>query len=302
MDSVGIKLLSDNHLLEKMQELAIEERELLLEILLHLKEIDERRLYLGTPFRKYDGIRSVLHPRLRRCSSSTYPLICLRRRALQPRRITALGASSYLRNGVLSLGYSSLFVYVTDKLHYSESAAYRRIEACRLLGKYDGVEESLKEGKVTLTTLLLIKPILTSENAAQVIEQVAYKSKLDVEKYVASSHGAPEIKDVMRRAEKKRVLGVRISTETATAVDHGNGSDSNHNEPVVEGDGETKTPHEHIKAPELRTRLAFTVGDEFLENLKKVQNILSHKYPVGQMEFVIGEALQEYAKRHSKGL
>jgi hypothetical protein len=64
----------------------------------------------------------------------------------------------------LAEGCSSLFTYCTQVLHLSEHAAYGRIEAARVARKYPVVLERLEAGDITLTTIGLLAPHLTSDN------------------------------------------------------------------------------------------------------------------------------------------
>ena len=64
----------------------------------------------------------------------------------------------------LGLGYSSLFVYCTQALHLSESAAYSRITAARATRSFPSVLTLLTNGAVTLTTVSLLAAHLTDEN------------------------------------------------------------------------------------------------------------------------------------------
>jgi len=60
-------------------------------------------------------------------------------------------------------GFSSLFEYAVKDLAYSEGAAFRRINAMRLLKDLPEVEQSLKEGRVTLTTLSSVQSYARAE-------------------------------------------------------------------------------------------------------------------------------------------
>ena len=55
-------------------------------------------------------------------------------------------------------GYSSLFNFLVEKHHYSKAAAYRRIQAAKLVQREPKVLIYLKEGKLNLTTIALIEP------------------------------------------------------------------------------------------------------------------------------------------------
>lgn len=53
----------------------------------------------------------------------------------------------------LDLGYPSMFEWLTKKFGYSNAAAYRRIEAARLLRVVPEVAKKLEEGSVSLSSL-----------------------------------------------------------------------------------------------------------------------------------------------------
>src|SRR5579885_810496 len=81
------------------------------------------------------------------------------------------------KDGALALAYSSLFEYCVRKLGYSEGAAYKRIRAARATGIRSCVLEALREGRVHLAALAVIKPYLTEENAPQLLDRAAGKTK-----------------------------------------------------------------------------------------------------------------------------
>ncbi len=95
---MNLKHLTDRALIEDTKVLVLKEREVLVKLLHHLKEIDARKLYSD-------------------------------------------------------LGYSSLFVYMTKGLGYSESAAGRRIQAARLLKSHPEIETKIENGSLNLTNL-----------------------------------------------------------------------------------------------------------------------------------------------------
>jgi len=62
-----------------------------------------------------------------------------------------------------SLGFSSLFVYCTTELGYSEGGAYRRISAMRLLRDVPEYESKLQDGVVSVATLSQVQSFLVQE-------------------------------------------------------------------------------------------------------------------------------------------
>jgi hypothetical protein len=94
--------------------------------------------------------------------------------------LIALLAQVDVRRLYLGESCSSLFTYCTQVLHLSEHAAYRRIEAARVARRFPVVLDLLAEGVVTLTTVTLLSPHLTSANYRDVLADARHKSKREV--------------------------------------------------------------------------------------------------------------------------
>ncbi|MEK7790318.1 MAG: HNH endonuclease [Deltaproteobacteria bacterium] len=118
----------------------------------------------------------------------------------------------------LEEAYSSLFSYVTQKFHYSEGAAYRRIQAAKVSQIYPEILGLLSNGKVSLITLSLIEPHLTKENAQGWVQKIIGKSKREVEFMLSElSLRKENHRDVIRRlpifrAEIKEQMGLEKPT------------------------------------------------------------------------------------------
>jgi hypothetical protein len=78
-----------------------------------------------------------------------------------------------------SLGCSSLFVYCTTVLGYSEGGAYRRIAAMRLLRDVPGYEGKLESGSVSVATLSQVQSFLVQEKR-QLGKTYSQGEKLDL--------------------------------------------------------------------------------------------------------------------------
>ena len=57
----------------------------------------------------------------------------------------------------LGEGCSSLFTYCTQVLHFSEHAAYGRIEAARAARRFPAILDGLVDGRLTLTAIGLLR-------------------------------------------------------------------------------------------------------------------------------------------------
>ena len=86
-------------------------------------------------------------------------------------------------------GCSSLYDYCTRVLRFSEQEAYLRMEAARVAQDFPVVLSMLDDGELTLTNVGLLKPHLTQENHAEVLDAARGKSKREVARQVAVLRG-----------------------------------------------------------------------------------------------------------------
>ena len=108
----------------------------------------------------------------------------------------------------LGEGCSSLFTYCTQVLHFSEHAAYGRIEAARAARRFPAILEHLVDGRLTLTAIGLLAAHLTPANCEEVLSTAAHKSKREVERIVAAMRPQPAVPSVVRKLAPPRTPGV----------------------------------------------------------------------------------------------
>jgi 5-methylcytosine-specific restriction endonuclease McrA len=138
---MNLRRLTDDDLWNRIAFLAKEERRITLDVLLHLKEIDRRRLHLDR-------------------------------------------------------GYSSLYEYALKELRYSEGAAYRRVQAMRLLKDMPEVEEKISSGQLSLSTASKIQSAAKDqpkEAKLELVQQLEGRSAREVDRHLAKDKPAREI-------------------------------------------------------------------------------------------------------------
>ena len=86
--------------------------------------------------------------------------------------------------------YSSLHKYCTAVLHLSEGAAYKRITAARLMRKFPVILSYVREGKIHLSGLTVIGPLLTEENHRGLLNEATHKTRKEVERIRARAEVA----------------------------------------------------------------------------------------------------------------
>ena len=91
----------------------------------------------------------------------------------------------------LDMGYSSLFVFLTKHLKYSDGSAYRRIEAMKILRDVPDLGNRITVGAMSVTTAAEISRIVKIQKIMDVgvkkdlVEQFSWKNKREVEKEIA---------------------------------------------------------------------------------------------------------------------
>jgi hypothetical protein len=110
------------------------------------------------------------------------------------------------------LGFSSLFVFLSQHLGYSSSAAYRRSTAARLVARFPVVAEYLADGRLCLTTLVELRDVLDEPRLDEVLARAAGRSEDEVKRLVAALRPRPAVPDSLR------LKPVRASAESAESA------------------------------------------------------------------------------------
>jgi hypothetical protein len=126
----------------------------------------------------------------------------------------------------LSLGFGSLFDYVVKELKYSESSAYRRIQAMKLLRDLPQVEDKLAQGSLTLTAASQLQSLFKKEDVAQevkleLVNKAENKSSREVERQILQFQGATsQASEKIKQVSAEMVeLKLTIPTELKEKLD-----------------------------------------------------------------------------------
>lgn len=198
-------------------------------------------------------------------------------------RLIAALAELDARRLYLGQGCSSMFTYCTQVLHLAEHAAYNRIEAARVARRFPVILTLLADGCVHLSAVRLLAPHLTEENHVEVLREATHKSKREVEQIVARLQPEPDVVPSVRKlppprrsppviqATSPEPQPIAIAT-TATAL--------------------SRPPRAEVAplAPE-RYKVQFPVGRQTHEKLRRVQDLLRHRVPNGDLATIFDRAL-----------
>jgi hypothetical protein len=192
----------------------------------------------------------------------------------------------------LGEGCSSLFTYCTQVLHFSEHAAYGRIEAARAARRFPSVLDALASGVVHLTAISLIAPHLTDENVRRVLASATHKTKREIEQLVAALHPRPPVESSVRKLPAPRQNASMPGTNNrpsaapiAPARTDASGSDG-----PLASNGPAPRAAIRPLAPE-HYLVKFTASRETHEKLQEAQALLRHQIPSGDLAQIVDRAL-----------
>ena len=191
----------------------------------------------------------------------------------------------------LGEGCSSLFTYCVRALHLSESAAYRRVEAARIARRFPETLEMLAAGQINLTTIRLLAPELTPDNHGELLEAATHKSRLEVEKLIASRRPPVFVASIVRQLPTRAVsLVLPVSGPQAPGSASGIGPDIPEPSPQLV----VRPPARPIIVPlsPKRFKIQFTASEETHDLLRRAQDLLRHQIPSGEVDDVMAKALR----------
>ena len=236
--------LSDDALLAHVGNLAARERQVTVDLIAALDELDARRLYLGA-------------------------------------------------------GYSSLFMYCTQALHLSEQAAYDRIAAARCGRRFPQVVERLADGRLTLTAVCLLRPVMTAENVDTLLNRATHQSKRAVEHLVAEIRPQPAVSTSVRKLPAPRATvpgaAIALTADAVEAKEHALNtvalSAEDPQEPI-HLTTQTSTRPAAIKPLTPDTyKVQFTLSSHGYQDLCRAQDLLRHTIPNGDAGVILERAL-----------
>lgn len=169
------------------------------------------------------------------------------------------------RRGIfVKYGYSSTFDYCLRRLKLSEGETFRRIQAARAMVRRPEILSALEGGHLSLSSVSKIAPHVDRPDAPEIISRAEGKSTREIEELLA-----PLCPVVMKR-DRIRSIAILKPKENEQAA------------PIVEA----------------RVEFSFQASPALREAIERVKELLSNKYPFGQLSDVLFEVVQNYIERH----
>jgi hypothetical protein len=209
-------------------------------------------------------------------------------------------------------GYSSLYSYCREGLGFSEDAAFNRAAAARVARRYPDVIDMLADGRLHLTAVKLLAPVLKDDTWERTLAEAARLSKRDIEKLVARLDPKPDVPSTVRRLPSTTAApssgttvapGARASESDdrttpppLVAVPERSGDASVLSAETTE-DRDPQRPRPAVRRPIVaalapqRYRVQFTIGEETEKKLRRLQALLKREVPDGDPAQIFDRAL-----------
>jgi hypothetical protein len=213
---------------------------------------------------------------------------------------------------------SSMFTYCVDRLHMPEPTAYKRIEAGRLARRFPVVFDLVADGRIHLTALALLAPKLTEDNHRELLAAAVHKSKRQIERLLAARFPSQDVPPSCRKVPEP-------ACPAPAAAPSAPAPPSPVSAPPPPAPLATQAPAIQTPAPVLaparpftltppepprpqvtplsadRYCLKLTVSAAVHDKLFEAQALLRHAIPSGDLDLVLGRALDALLRDLRRG-
>ncbi len=208
-------------------------------------------------------------------------------------------------------GYPSLWEWCLRVLHLREGAAGRRIAAMRVLRRLPKLAEPLRDGRLCLSTVALLGPVLTDENCEEIVARAAFMTKAEAEHLVATLQPRAVPKEGLRLVSRSSSLSSAASPrEPPSSAALPRETPPSQQEPPAFTNPLDRGCSAAIPRPSSRASLEpvsadtyslrATVDSAFKKEIEELKGLLAHKFPDGDLGAVLREAVQCALEKHGK--
>jgi len=211
---------------------------------------------------------------------------------VRDRRITAWVlahiAEFDARELYLEAGYKSMHAYCVGVLHFSDSAADKRINAARSARKFPQLFQAVFDGRLHLTAVLILGPRLTQANAVDLIREAEHKTRVQIEELLASRFPRTESLPLVL-AMPAQLAPERVAVETTASL----ASVCDTTPPRRELAPERVGPRHKVKpVAKQRFLLNVMIDQETRDLLQRVQELMSHQLAASDVAEALKQSLR----------
>jgi 5-methylcytosine-specific restriction endonuclease McrA len=188
---------------------------------------------------------------------------------------------------------SSMFIYCRQVLGLSEHEAYLRIGVARAARKHPVLLDMLGDGRLFLSGIARLAPLLTEANRDTVLTRAAGMSKREIEELVAELSPKPDARAVMRKLPEKREKAKpnpsrQLVPERVEIPVRPN--------PAPPDPAPSKPAVVEPLSP-AKYKVQFTASAELRDKLERLRALMRSSIPDGDLAAIIEEAVTEKLER-----
>jgi hypothetical protein len=189
---------------------------------------------------------------------------------------------------------SSMFSYCTTILHLSEGEAQLRINVAKAARQHPILLDMLADGRLHLSGIGKLAPVLTLENRDALLARAVYKSKRQIEEMVAELAPRPDAPTVMRKLPD-RPMPSPVPARVELSASGGGPAGV---EAAFELPRSMPAPRPIFEPlSPARYKVQFTAGPELRDDLERLRELLRTEVPDGDLGAIIGKAVRILRQR-----
>ena len=211
--------------------------------------------------------------------------------------------------------FPSMFAYCTQALHLSEAEAFRRITVARAARRHPALLTALAVGRVHLSGLALLVPLVTADNCTALLERAAHRSKREIEELVAELAPRAAVPASIRKLPERRDTPASIVSSGdrsgRAALDSGEAAQlfpgtapAASPTEALDTTGQPSLPPAHERAHDqveplspARYKVQFTASAGLRDKLERLRTLMRREVPSGDFAEIIERAVSEKLER-----
>jgi hypothetical protein len=184
----------------------------------------------------------------------------------------------------LASAHSSLFDFCLRRLGMSEGAAFRRINAARLVRRFPILLDHVESGGVHLSTLVLLRDHLTEANVDELVDAASGKTKREVEELLARRAPRPDVRPTIRKLPSPSAPAASMTSLSLPAA----------------APQAPAAPARIEPLSAARYKLQMTASVELRDKLERARDLMRHRNPNGDLAVVVERALDALLEKLEK--
>lgn len=199
-----------------------------------------------------------------------------------------------IRRLYVPAGYSSMHAFCVGELHFSDDAAYKRIQAARAARQHPVLFAAVADGRLHLTAVRLLAPHVTAANVDELVTAATHQRSQDIEELLARRFAAG-VREVPTRVRVLAPAPQPAARHVGAPLLEAAG------EPVELALGQVAGPQSQALEPaEERFLLQVAISRSTHDKMRRAQAAVSHTVRAGDIAALLDEAFDALLEKCGK--